>query len=97
LPLAADRRIAVLVNRPFAAGGLFNRVRSKPLPPWAKEIGCATWAQFLLKYVIAHPAVTCAIPATSQVKHLADNMQAGVGALPDASMRERMARYVADL
>ena len=97
LPLAADRRIAVLVNRPFAAGGLFNRVRSKPLAPWAKEIGCATWAQFLLKYVIAHPAVTCAIPATSQVKHLADNMQAGVGALPDASVRERMARYVADL
>ena len=97
LPLAADKRIAVLVNRPFAAGGLFSKLLGKPLPPWAKEIGCASWAQFLLKFVISHPAVTCAIPATSKVQHLADNMQAGLGALPDAGMRERMARYVADL
>jgi diketogulonate reductase-like aldo/keto reductase len=97
LPMAADKRIAVLVNRPFAAGGLFSRLHGKPLPPSAKEIGCATWAQFLLKFVISHPAVTCAIPATSKVQHLTDNMQAGVGTLPNLDMRERMARYVADL
>jgi aryl-alcohol dehydrogenase-like predicted oxidoreductase len=97
LPLAADKRIAVLVNRPFAAGGLFSKLRGKQLPPWANEIGCASWAQFLLKFVISHPAVTCAIPATSKAQHLADNMGAGVGALPDSRMRERMARYVTDL
>jgi aryl-alcohol dehydrogenase-like predicted oxidoreductase len=97
LPLAADRRIAVLVNRPFAAGGLLSKLRGKSLPPWAHDIGCASWAQFLLKFVISHPAVTCAIPATSKVQHLTDNMGAGVGTLPDAGMRERMARHVADL
>ena len=97
LPLATDKHIAVLVNRPFAAGGLFSRLLGKPLPPWAKEIGCATWAQFLLKFVISHPAVTCAIPATSKVQHLTDNMQAGVGTLPNLDMRERMARYIAEL
>jgi len=97
LPLAAERRIAVLVNRPLAAGGLFSKVRGKPLPPWSKEIGCASWAQFFLKFVISHPAVTCAIPATSKVHHLIDNMQAGFGLLPDAAARERMARYVAEL
>jgi aryl-alcohol dehydrogenase-like predicted oxidoreductase len=97
LPLAADKRIAVLVNRPFAAGGLFSKLRGKPLPPWAQEIGCTSWAQFLLKFVTSHPAVTCAIPATSKLQHLTDNMGAGVGILPDAGMRERMARYVADL
>ena len=94
LPLAAARRIAVLVNRPLAAGGLFSKVRGKPLPPWSEEIGCASWAQFFLKFVISHPAVTCAIPATSKVQHLIDNMQAGFGPLPDATARERMARYV---
>jgi aryl-alcohol dehydrogenase-like predicted oxidoreductase len=97
LPLAANKRIAVLVNRPFAAGGLFSKLRSKPLPPWAQDIDCASWAQFLLKFVISHHAVTCAIPATSKVEHLTDNMGAGVGRLPDAGMRQRMARYVADL
>jgi aryl-alcohol dehydrogenase-like predicted oxidoreductase len=97
LPLAADKRIAVLANRPFAAGGLFSKLRGKPLPPWAHEIGCTSWAQFLLKFVISHPAVTCAIPATSKLQHLTDNMEAGVGTLPDAGMRERMARYVAEL
>ena len=97
LPLAADKRIAVLVNRPFAGGGLFSRLQGKPLPPWAKEIGCASWAQFLLKFVISHPAVTCAIPATSKTRHLNDNMGAGVGRLPEAEMRQRMARYVAEL
>jgi aryl-alcohol dehydrogenase-like predicted oxidoreductase len=97
LPLAAEKRLAVLINRPLAAGNLFSRVLGKPLPPWANEVGCATWAQFFLKFVISHPAVTCAIPATSKVQHLSDNMRAGFGLLPDASARERMARYVAGL
>jgi aryl-alcohol dehydrogenase-like predicted oxidoreductase len=97
LPLAAEKRIGVVVNRPFAEGGLFSKVRGKPLPPWAAQIGCASWAQFLLKFVVSHPAVTCAIPATSKVQHLTDNMQAGVEPFPDPGMRERMARYVAEL
>jgi aryl-alcohol dehydrogenase-like predicted oxidoreductase len=94
LPLAAKRRVAVLVNRPFAEGALFRKVRGKPLPPWAAELGAASWAQFFIKFAISHPAVTCAIPATSKVEHLADNMQAGMGTLPDAALRERMVRYV---
>jgi aryl-alcohol dehydrogenase-like predicted oxidoreductase len=97
LPLAADRGVAVLVNRPFAQAQLFSKVRGKPLPPFAEEIGCASWAQFFLKFVVSHPAVTCAIPATSKVQHLADNMQAGMGQLPDAKIRQRMATYVAEL
>ena len=97
LPLATDKRIAVLVNRPFAGGPLFRKVRGKPLPSWVKEFGCATWAQFFLKFVISHPAVTCAIPATSKVAHLTDNMSAGMGSLPDAGMRERMVKYVSAL
>jgi diketogulonate reductase-like aldo/keto reductase len=97
LPLAAERRLAVLINRPFAEGALFRKVGGKPLPPWARDIGCATWAQFFLKFVIAHPAVTCAIPGTSKAKHLVDNMGAGVAPLPDAKTRERMARYVGEL
>jgi diketogulonate reductase-like aldo/keto reductase len=97
LPLAAERKTAVLINRPFAEGALFRLVRGKPLPPWAEEIGCATWAQFFLKFIISHPAVTCAIPATSKVEHLIDNMQAGMGMLPDGAMRERMAKHVAQL
>jgi aryl-alcohol dehydrogenase-like predicted oxidoreductase len=97
LPLAAKRRVAVLVNRPFAEGALFRKVRGKPLPPWAAEIGSASWAQFFLKFAISHPAVTCAIPATGKLEHLVDNMQAGVGTLPDAAARERMACYVEGL
>jgi diketogulonate reductase-like aldo/keto reductase len=97
LPLAAERGLAVLVNRPFAAGGLFRRVSSHPLPAWAAEIDCTSWGQLFLKFVISHPAVTCAIPATSKVQHLRDNMQAGVGRLPDAKMREQMARSVAEI
>ena len=84
-------------SRPFAQAALFSKVRGKPLPPWAGEIGCASWAQFFLKFVISHPAVTCAIPATSKVQHLVDNMQAGVAPFPDAATRERMARHVAEL
>jgi aryl-alcohol dehydrogenase-like predicted oxidoreductase len=97
LPLAAERKLAVLINRPFAEGALFKRVRGKPLPPWAQEIGCVTWAQFFLKFIVSHPAVNCAIPATSKAEHLLDNMQAGLGALPDRAMRERMAKHVAEL
>ena len=97
LPLAADKRIAVLANRPLAAGGLFSKVRGKPLPAWANEIGCKSWAQFFLKFVVSHPAVTCAIPATSKLDHLLDNMQAGFGTLPEAKTRQKMAEYVAAL
>ena len=97
LPLAAERRIAVIVNRPFTKAALFSRVRGKALPPWAAEIGCATWAQFFLKFVISHPSVTCAIPATSKLTHLRDNMQAGFEPLPNAAMRERMAWHLAEL
>lgn len=97
LPLAVERRLAVLVNRPFAQAGLFRKVRGKALPPWTSDIGCSTWAQFFLKFVVSHPAVTCTIPGTSKVEHLVDNLKGGIGALPDAAMRERMARVVADL
>jgi aryl-alcohol dehydrogenase-like predicted oxidoreductase len=97
LPLAIDRGVAVLVNRPFAQAQLFSKVSGKPLPAFAAEIGCASWAQFFLKFVVSHPAVTCAIPATSKVQHLIDNMQAGMGRLPAAEIRQRMAKYVADL
>ena len=97
LPLAAEQGVAVIVNRPFAHAQLFRKVRGRPLPPWAAEIGCATWAQFFLKFVIGHPAVTCTIPGTSKVRHLIDNMQAGFGPLPDATMRRRMVRAVAEL
>ena len=97
LSLAAEKRLAVLANRPLAAGELFRRVRGKSLPPWSKEIGCASWAQFFLKFAISHPAVNCAIPATSKVEHLVDNMQAAFEPLPDAKARDRMARYFAEL
>ena len=97
LPLAAEKQLAVLVNRPFAEGQLFRRAGGKPLPPWAKEIGCASWAQFFLKFIVSHPAVTCAIPATSKVAHLTDNMRAGLAPMPDAATRERMAHYFAGL
>ena len=95
LPLARDSGIAVLVNRPFSGGDLFQRVRGRRLPSWAVEVGCESWAQFFLKWILAHPAVTCAIPATSRPQHLVDNMKAGVGALPDPATRERMAALAA--
>jgi diketogulonate reductase-like aldo/keto reductase len=97
LPLAAERRIAVLVNRPFAQSGLFRKVREKSLPAWAIEIGCASWAQFFLKFVVSHPTVTCVIPGTGNVQHLIDNMQAGMPPLPDQATRERMARLTSEL
>jgi diketogulonate reductase-like aldo/keto reductase len=93
LPMAADRRIAVLVNRPFAEGQLFGRTRGKPLPEWAKEFDCHSWAQFFLKFILGHPAVTCVIPATSNPGHLVDNMGAAAGRLPGEAMRQRMVAY----
>lgn len=95
LPLARDRGVAVLINRPFGGGDLFRRVRSKPLPEWAAEFDCHSWAQFLLKWIVAHQALTCAIPATNNPEHLRDDLAAGTGRLPDAKMRQRMAEYVA--
>jgi diketogulonate reductase-like aldo/keto reductase len=94
LPLARERRMAVLVNRPFGGGQLFPRVRGRELPEWAAVFDCHSWAQFFLKFVVSHPAVTCAIPATSNPRHAEDNMGAGFGRLPDPEMRERMARYI---
>ncbi len=94
LPLAQERGVAVLINRPFARGDLFSRLRAKPLPDWADEFDCKSWAQFLLKWILANPAVTCAIPATSNARHLDDNMQAGVGRLPDEKTRRRMIEAV---
>ena len=94
LPLAADRGLAVIINRPFRGGGLFSVVRGKPLPAWAGEIDCENWAQFFLKFIVSHPAVTCAIPATSQLRHMQENMAAGFGRLPDAITRQRMIRYM---
>lgn len=91
LPLCQERGVAVIANRPFASGDLFTRLRSRPLPSWAAEIGCETWAQVLLKFIVSHPAVTCAIPATSKVAHLRDNMRGGVGVMPDAKLRARIA------
>lgn len=94
LPLAMDKGLAVVINRPFDGGGLFRRVRDKPLPSWAAEIDCENWAQVFLKYIISHPAVTCAIPATSKVGHLKENMGALHGRLPDEALRAEMARLV---
>lgn len=90
LPVARERGVAVLVNRPFGRGDLFGRVREKPLPERAAEIDCKSWAQFFLKWIVAHPAVTCVIPATSKPHHMEDNLQAGLGRLPDEKMRRRM-------
>ncbi len=97
LPACAASGTAVLINRPFAQAGLFSRVRGKPLPPWAAEIQCASWAQFFLKWILGHPAVTCVIPGTRRVAHLRDNLGAATGALPDAATRRRMAQYVGSL
>jgi diketogulonate reductase-like aldo/keto reductase len=93
LGLAKDRNMAVIVNRPFAEGALFRRAKGKPLPPWAAELGIESWAQYFLKWIVSHPAVTCAIPGTGNPKHMADNLGAGRGALPDEARRKRMAAY----
>jgi aryl-alcohol dehydrogenase-like predicted oxidoreductase len=97
LPLAVDRGIATLINRPFQRGNLFRNVKGKALPEWAKEFDCKSWGQFFLKFVVSHPSVTCVIPATSKVHHMADNMAANFGRLPSPAMRKRMLQYVASL
>ena len=90
LPLAAERGTAVIVNQPFGGGGLLRRLSPRPLPAWAGEIGCTSWAQLLLKFVLAHPAVTCVVPGTSKPDHLRDNVRAGSGPLPDAAQLRRL-------
>ncbi len=100
LPLAQERGVAVLVNMPFGGrrgSNLFARLAGRPLPPWAAEIDASSWAQFLLKYVVSHPAVTCAIPGTTKLSHLEDNQRGGRGRLPDAQMRRRMEKFWDDL
>jgi diketogulonate reductase-like aldo/keto reductase len=93
LPLARELKVAVIINRPFAEGALFAKVRGKPLPPWAAELGVQSWAQYFLKWIVAHPAVACAIPGTGKPEHMRDNLAAGMGSLPDAKMRRRMLEY----
>lgn len=97
LPLAQDRGIAVIANRPFARGALFQTTRGQPLPAWAEEIDCATWAQFFLKFVVSHPTVTCTIPGTSKARHMLDNQAAGRGLVPDSRMREKMRKFTTSL
>ena len=93
LPLALERQVAVIANRPFGAGGMFRRVRGHPLPAWAAEIGIASWGQYFLKWILGHPAITCVIPGTGKPQHIRDNLGAGVGSLPDQGLRRRMAEY----
>ena len=97
LPLAQELGVAVMVNRAFDDGALFQQVKDKPLPQWASDIGCASWGQFFLKYVLSHPAVTCVIPATAKPEHMADNLQAGRGTLPEENWRGEMVRYFKSL
>jgi len=94
LPLAQERGVAVIINRPFGGGDIFARVRAKALPDWAAEFDCRSWAQFFLKWIVAHPAVTCSIPATDNLRHLQDNMEAGSGRLPTAKERQQMVELV---
>jgi diketogulonate reductase-like aldo/keto reductase len=95
LPLAADRGVAVLVNRPFMNGAYFKRLAGRPLPPWAAEIGITTWAQFSLKYILAHPAVTCVLTETSNPHHMEENARTASGTLPDETTRRRMREFIA--
>ena len=97
LPLAADRGIATLINRPYQRGALFKKVKGQSLPEWSKEFDCQSWGNFFLKYILSHPAVTCIIPATSKVHHMQDNMAGGFGKVPDQKMRQRMLGYMESL
>ncbi|HEX7424704.1 MAG TPA: aldo/keto reductase [Terriglobales bacterium] len=97
LPVCAEYRTAVIVNRPFEEGELFRRVKGRELPKWAREFDCNSWAQFFLKFILSHPAVTCAIPATRNPDYLVDNMGAALGRLPDAAMRRRMVQHMRSL
>ena len=94
LPLAADRGIAVIVNRPFQQGALVNRLSRHALPTWARDIDCTSWAQVILKFIVSHPAVTCVIPATSSVAHVRENLAAGTGRMPDERFRQRIAAAI---
>jgi aryl-alcohol dehydrogenase-like predicted oxidoreductase len=94
IPLAGDRGMAVMVNLPFGRGRLFNAVQGKKLPEWASEFDCATWAQFFLKYIVSHPAVTCAVPGMAKAEYVVDNMGAARGRLPDAALRRRMEQLI---
>lgn len=93
LPLAQQLGVAVIANRPFAEGAMFRRVRGKRLPAWAAELGIASWAQYFLKWIVSHPAVTCTIPGTDKVEHMQDNLAAGFGAMPDETQRRRMSQF----
>jgi diketogulonate reductase-like aldo/keto reductase len=97
LPLARERGVAVIVNRPFGGGDLFAKARAKQLPDWAAEFDCRSWAQFFLKWIVGNSAITCAIPATNNLRHLEDNLQGGVGRLPDTKMRQRMVEFASSL
>ena len=97
LPLAQDRGIGVIINRPFREGALIKKLERHPLPSWAAEVDCVSWSQFILKFIVSHPAITCAIPATRRVDHVQENMRAARGPLPDQSMRARMIAYVEKL
>jgi len=97
LPLAKEKGIAVIANRPLGGGRLFDQFANNPLPAWAAEIGCTNWSQFFLKFVVSHPAITCAIPATSQVAHMHENMGAARGSLPDQAMRAKMLAHIQSL
>ncbi len=94
LPLAAERGMAVMVNLPFGRGRLFEAVRGKALPPWAAEFDCASWPQFFLKYIVSHPAVTCAVPGMARPQYVDDNLGAARGRLPDAALRRRMESFI---
>jgi aryl-alcohol dehydrogenase-like predicted oxidoreductase len=93
LPVAAERGVGVVINRPFEEGALFRRVRGRPLPEWAREFDAASWSQLFLKFILAQPAVTCVIPATAKPEHMVDNMKAGIGRLPDAAQRQAIAAF----
>src|SRR2546430_7376305 len=93
LPLAAERKVNVIINRPFAGSALFRQTKGKPLPPWATELGIASWAQYFLKWIVSHPAVTCAIPGTGRPEHMRDNLAAGRGPFPGPPDRQSMADY----
>jgi aryl-alcohol dehydrogenase-like predicted oxidoreductase len=94
LPLAQEKKIAVLINQPFESGNLFNRVRGKQLPAWAKDVDCESWGQFFLKFILSHPAVTCVIPGTSKPHHMLDNIGAGFGRLPNEKQRFDMIKSI---
>lgn len=94
LPFAQEKKVAILINRPFEEGALFQKVKGKNLPKWAGEFDCESWAQFFLKFILSHPAVTCVIPGTAKVNHMIDNLQAGIGKLPDGAQRKRMVQFI---